>query len=106
VSAESSDASGNDAGDVTGIATGDPTLATASGSAGLDDIRSRKDAQRVLEKVCQYFERNEPSSPIPLLLRRAQRLMSRSFLEIVQDICPDALSRVQDIGGVVSADED
>jgi type VI secretion system protein ImpA len=70
------------------------------------EIGSRKDALRVLEKVCQYFERNEPSSPIPLLLRRAQRLVSKSFMEIVQDLCPDALSRVEDLGGVIPAGDD
>ena len=63
------------------------------------EINSRKDALTALEKVCRYFERQEPSSPIPLLLRRAQRLVSKNFIEIVKDICPDAMDRVEVISG-------
>lgn len=80
---------------------------TGSSSAPLTgDISSRKDALQALEKVCRYFDRHEPSSPIPLLLRRAQRLMSKNFIEIVQDICPDAMDRVELIGGVVQRDDE
>lgn len=84
---------------------GTPSTGSARTTAP-GEIGSRKDALRVLEKVCQYFERNEPSSPIPLLLRRAQRLVSKSFMEIVQDLCPDALSRVEDLSGVLPAGDD
>ncbi len=63
------------------------------------EISSPKEALLALEKVCQYFDRHEPSSPVPLLLRRAQRLVSKNFVEVISDMCPDALSRVQLIGG-------
>jgi type VI secretion system protein ImpA len=68
------------------------------------DISSPKEALLAIEKVCQYFDRNEPSSPVPLLLRRAQKLVSKNFLEVVQDVCPDALSQIQMLGGI-SLDE-
>jgi type VI secretion system protein ImpA len=62
-------------------------------------ITSRQDVIRALDRVCEYFERNEPSSPVPMLLRRARRLVSKSFLEIIQDVAPDGLSQVELLRG-------
>ena len=68
------------------------------------EIRSAQEALLAIDKVCQYFDRHEPSSPVPLLLRRAQRLVSKSFLEVVRDFCPDGMSQVEMIGGVSGSD--
>jgi type VI secretion system protein ImpA len=65
-------------------------------------IRSREDVIRVLDSACEYLTRHEPSSPVPLLLQRAKRLMVKDFLQIIQDLAPDALSAVSKIGGVDS----
>ena len=65
-------------------------------------IRSREDVIRVLDSACEYLARHEPSSPVPLLLQRAKRLMVKDFLQIIQDLAPDALSAVSKIGGVDS----
>lgn len=62
-------------------------------------IRSRSDANRALERVCEWIEHNEPSNPAPLLIRRAQRLMDKSFLDIVRDLAPDGLGQVERIAG-------
>ncbi|MFC1634483.1 type VI secretion system protein TssA, partial [Planctomycetota bacterium] len=70
------------------------------------EIRTPKEALLAIEKVCQYFDRHEPSSPVPLLLRRAQRLVSKNFLEVIQDVCPDALGQIQMLGGTSSGDSD
>jgi type VI secretion system protein ImpA len=64
------------------------------------EIRSAEDVVSALEKICQYYERHEPSSPVPLLLRRAQRLVSKSFLEIIRDLSPEAKKQIENIGGV------
>jgi type VI secretion system protein ImpA len=52
-----------------------------------------------LERVCEYLERHEPASPAPLLIRRAQRLMTKSFLDIVKDLLPDSVSKVETLAG-------
>jgi type VI secretion system protein ImpA len=67
-----------------------PAQETASGS--LDLIRNRDDVLRALERICLYYEQNEPSSPVPLLLKRAMRLVKKDFFEIVQDLAPDGSS--------------
>ncbi|HEY0585083.1 MAG TPA: type VI secretion system protein TssA [Pseudoduganella sp.] len=74
--------------------------ATAEQAAVPGEIRDREDAIRQLEKICLFFERTEPGNPAPLLIRRAQRLMNKSFVEIIQDLAPDSLGRIQDIAGV------
>jgi type VI secretion system protein ImpA len=70
------------------------------------EIRSREDVLAALDKICQYYDRWEPSSPLPLLLRRAKRLASKSFLEIVRDLTPEALGQVEALGGVDHAESD
>ncbi len=63
-------------------------------------IRTREDAIRMLDRVCEYMERNEPTSPAPLLIRRAQRLMNKSFMEIIQDLSPDSVVVIKALGGI------
>jgi len=70
------------------------------GKALSGEIRSPKDVLSALEKVCQYYERHEPSSPVPLLVRRAQRLVSKSFVEIIRDLSPEARKQVENLGGI------
>jgi len=55
-------------------------------------IKSRQDAARALDAVADYFRRNEPSSPVPLLVERAKRLVAKDFLEVLADIAPEALA--------------
>src|SRR5690242_21313615 len=39
---------------------------------------------------------SEPSSPIPLLLERAKRLVAKDFLEVLAELAPDALGRSEE----------
>lgn len=63
-------------------------------------IGSRQDVIDALGRVCTWIETNEPSHPAPLLIRRAQRLMSKSFIEIIQDLTPEAEAEVRRLAGV------
>jgi type VI secretion system protein ImpA len=71
-------------------------------SAPAGQIASREDAVRVLEIVAVFIERSEPSNPAPLFIRRAQRLMSRNFVEIIEELAPDSLSQIQKLAGLRS----
>ena len=62
-------------------------------------INSREDVARTIDRLCDWLERNEPSHPAPLLLRRAQRLMNKNFLEIIRDMAPDGTDQVVRLAG-------
>ncbi len=74
-------------------------MGTGGAGAAPGEIRSREDVVRLLDLACEYFRRNEPSSPVPLLLERAQRLVSKSYLEIMRDLAPSGLSEAENIVG-------
>jgi type VI secretion system protein ImpA len=63
------------------------------------EIRSRQDVTTLLEKICDYYARVEPSSPVPLLLKRAARLAEMSFIQIIEDLSPDAITQVRTVTG-------
>lgn len=67
------------------------------------EIRTRDDVIRALDRICQYYERNEPSSPVPMLLRRSKRLATMSFLEILRELTPDGLAQAEALGGISTA---
>jgi type VI secretion system protein ImpA len=62
-------------------------------------VRSDQDVIKALDMIVLYYEQNEPSSPIPLLIKRAKRLVGRSFVDIIRDLSPDAISQVQMVSG-------
>jgi type VI secretion system protein ImpA len=74
--------------------------AAAAPPKGLSgEVCSREDVVKALDKICEYYEKHEPSSPIPLLLRRAQRLCPMNFLEIVKELAPGGLPQAQGVVG-------
>lgn len=85
-------------------AAGDSQSATASagGAVGVavGGIRSREDATRALDAVAEFFRTNEPSSPIPLLIERAKRLVAKDFLAVLEELAPDALDQAKAASGV------
>jgi type VI secretion system protein ImpA len=64
-------------------------------------VRSRDDVVMLLDKIIGYYERHEPSSPLPMLLSRCRKLAALSFLDIVKDLAPAALQQVELLGGIV-----
>jgi type VI secretion system protein ImpA len=93
-----------------------PDAASVSGSESLADpnaameadqrsvavgaIRSRQDAIRALDAVAAFFRKNEPSSPVPLFIERAKRLVAKDFLEVLADVVPDAIAQAKIVGGI------
>jgi type VI secretion system protein ImpA len=77
-----------------GANTGQPAASSA-----LNAINNRNDVIRTLDLLCDYYQRQEPSSPIPLLLRRAKLLVKKDFLEILQELAPDGLAQAQALRG-------
>jgi type VI secretion system protein ImpA len=75
-------------------AAGNPAPPALTGA-----VASREDVVRLLDRICDYYQRQEPSSPVPLLLQRCKRLVSANFLEIVRDVAPDAVPQVEILRG-------
>ena len=77
-----------------------PVSRPAHGRSAAGPVGSREDAMRALDAVAEFFRRHEPSSPIPLLVDRAKRLVSKNFLEVLADIAPDAMAQARAAGGL------
>ena len=74
----------------------------ARGSAGpvagvalSGEIASRSDVVRVLDKICEYYERFEPTSPVPIFMKRARRLVTMSFVDVIRDLAPEAMQKIE-----------
>jgi len=87
---------------------GDGAAAGAESTSGdvgagvaVGSIKSRQDAVRALDAVAGYFRKNEPSSPVPLLVERAKRMVTMDFLEVLADLAPEGLDQARKAAGVV-----
>ncbi|MFV2091434.1 MAG: hypothetical protein ACC642_12305, partial [Pseudomonadales bacterium] len=66
-----------------------------AGAAVSGDIRSSEDVLRMIDKICFYYDQREPSSPVPILLKRAASLVNKNFLDLVADLAPSGVSEAQ-----------
>ncbi len=73
--------------------------APAAAPAAPGEIHSREDAIKMLDRVTEYFNKNEPSSPVPLLVQRAKRLVSQDFTSILKDLAPGGLKEFEIVSG-------
>jgi len=79
---------------------GETSAASTGKTVASGRIETPQDVIRRLDEICDYYARCEPSSPIPLLLRRAQRLVGLSFVDLMKDLAPGGMSELQVISGV------
>ena len=89
------DSSGAEAG------AGAPAVAGAAAASKpiQGEVQSREDVVRMINKICDYYKREEPSSPVPNILKRAQRLAEMDFMQIINDLSPDSVKEIQRITG-------
>jgi type VI secretion system protein ImpA len=78
---------------------------TSGGATGMrtaiaGDIQSREDVVRMIDKICEYYSKAEPSSPVPRLLERAKRLATMDFMQAISELSPDAINRMKDLFGI------
>ncbi len=72
-----------------------------SGTPGRVD--SREDVVRAIDAIADYYQRREPSSPVPVALRRVRNWVPMDFMAILRDIAPNSLT---DVGTVLLARPD
>lgn len=85
-----------------------PDAASGPATAGADpraaapvsgEITSRADVVRMLDKILTYYQRNEPSSPVPMLIERAKRLAPKNFFEIMEELAPESVTQLKMLRG-------
>ena len=71
------------------------------GGAGAGELRTREHVIAALDRIIDYYNRHEPASPIPLLIKRARRLVPMDFLALMEDLAPTSVKQLKELGGVV-----
>lgn len=69
------------------------------------EIRSLDDVRKTLAKIREFYAANEPASPVPILLRRAERLVGKNFLELLTNLTPSARSEFEVLAGPDTEEE-
>lgn len=87
----------DDAGDSALDSAAPGTPAPVRGAPGT--LVTREDVMKSLDRACDWLERHEPTNPAPLLIRRAQRLMGKNFLDIIRDLAPAGIDQIENIAG-------
>ncbi len=94
-------AEGEDGADEVGGASGGAGKTPRSGG-----LASRADAVRILQQVATFLRKSEPSSPAPMFVDRAIKLLQMDFNAIVKELMPDSKDRIEMLGGISLEDED
>lgn len=81
-------------GEAEGAAAGAAPVKRAAG-----EITSRDDAIRMMGKIAEFIRKAEPSSPVPILLERAQKLVGKDFISILRNVAPDGLDQIERLKG-------
>lgn len=69
-------------------------------------LASRADAVRILQQVATFLRKSEPSSPAPMFVDRAVKLLQMDFNAIVKELMPDSKDRIEMLGGISLEDEE
>ncbi|HEX9859519.1 MAG TPA: type VI secretion system ImpA family N-terminal domain-containing protein [Paracoccaceae bacterium] len=83
-----------------------PTPATAAPAAQMANaavsghISSRRDVERCLDLIIDFYERTEPSSPIPHLARRMRKMVPMNFMQLMEEIAPSGMKEFRSVAGV------
>jgi type VI secretion system protein ImpA len=82
------------------------TAAPQFEAAAMNGVNSREQVIAALDKILGYYQQHEPASPIPLLLKRAKRLVPMDFLDLMEDLAPAAVKQLKEIGGISKKTDD
>jgi type VI secretion system protein ImpA len=69
-------------------------------------LESQSDVLAALDAITDYYARREPSSPVPLLMQRARRLVGADFLTIIDDMAPAGRDNVTLVGGITETESE
>ena len=70
-----------------------PQAAASGGIPGR--LNSRKDVEKCLDLIIEFYERTEPSSPLPHIAKRMRRMVPMDFLELIEEVAPGGIKDFQ-----------
>jgi type VI secretion system protein ImpA len=80
--------------------------AAAPAQQGLSGtISSRADVERALDQIITFYERTEPSSPIPHFARRLKKMVPMDFLQLMTEVAPSGMKEFKLLAGVGDRDK-
>jgi type VI secretion system protein ImpA len=62
-------------------------------------IGTRAEVERALDLIIDYYERIEPSSPIPHLAKRMRKMVPMNFLQLMAELAPSGMKDFQGVVG-------
>ncbi|WP_192246832.1 type VI secretion system protein TssA [Mesorhizobium silamurunense] len=65
-----------------------------------EEISGRNDVISILDGICRWYQVNEPASPVPALLERAKRLVSKDFMALLEELAPEGAAQYRLIAGL------
>jgi type VI secretion system protein ImpA len=68
-------------------------------------IASRADVERALEQIIAFYERTEPSSPIPHFARRLKKMVPMDFMQLMAEVAPSGMKEFRSLVGVGDKDK-
>lgn len=80
-----------------------PLAATPVAGAGSvpGQITSRREVERCLDLIIDFYERTEPSSPLPHLARRMRKMVPMTFMQLMEEIAPSGMKEFRAVAGVI-----
>jgi type VI secretion system protein ImpA len=84
-------------------AQGQGSVAAQKSISGV--INNNQDVIKTLNLVCDYYKKHEPSSPVPMFIERALRLVGKNFMDALNDIAPAGINEANLILGKQSEDQ-
>ena len=69
------------------------------------EINNQQDVIKCMNKIIRYYVRNEPSSPVPLMMHRAKKLVGKDFREIIREVAYSATSQIDELFGTEEINE-
>lgn len=69
-------------------------------------INNNQDVIKTLNLICDYYKKHEPSSPVPMFVERAIRLVGKNFIDVLKDIAPAGINEARLILGKQNEDNE
>ncbi|GGI68254.1 hypothetical protein GCM10007973_01690 [Polymorphobacter multimanifer] len=60
-----------------------------------DTPRSRSDVLVAIDAIVRYYSDNEPTSPVPLMLKRVRNWVEMDFYRLVEEISPNSVDEIR-----------